>query len=178
MNRSFLGCAAAAGLGLLVAGGAAAQTQCGVILFFDSGQTGLSGAERSALAANIAANPGIYSATGYSDSTGSAAANVAVSQQRAANVAAVVSSVSGASVSGVIGAGGATRPGTTGPADPRNRRVEVIKDGCVGAGVPGGPAEMNAGLGVAATVGALGVLAVAMDDDSSSGSTSGTGGTP
>lgn len=176
MYKHFLGCATAAGLGLLTAGGAAAQTQCGVILFFASGQTALSGAEQTALAANIAANPGAYSLAGYTDSTGSAAANASVSQRRAESVASIVSAVSGSSVTSATGEGEATRPGTTGPADPRNRRVEVIKDGCVGPGVPQAPGDASAGLGVAATVGALGVLAVMTDDDSSSGSTSGTGG--
>lgn len=177
MYRHFLGCATAAGLGLLTAGSAAAQTQCGVILFFASGQTALSGAEQTALATNIAANPGVYTATGYSDSTGSAAANASVSQRRADSVAAIVNGVDGSSVAGATGAGEATRPGTTGPADPRNRRVEVIKEGCVGpAAVDGAGGQMNAGLGVAAGVGALGVLAVMVDDGSSGSSTSGTSG--
>ncbi|SMC62080.1 OmpA family protein [Primorskyibacter flagellatus] len=175
MYKHFLGCATAAGLGLLTAGGAAAQTQCGVILFFANGQTALSGAEQTALAANIAANPGAYSLAGYTDSTGSAAANASISQRRAENVASIVRAVSGSSVTSATGQGEATRPGTTGPADPRNRRVEVIKDGCVGPGAQA-PGDASAGLGVAATVGALGVLAVMTDDDSSSGSTSGTGG--
>jgi hypothetical protein len=86
-------------------------------------------------------------------------------------------------VTAVAGAGEATRPGTSGPADPANRRVEVVNNACPGGlfGVQQTAAADTpfSGAGVAAVAGvgalALGAVLINNDDDNNSGGS--TGGT-
>ncbi|ETX30031.1 OmpA family protein [Roseivivax isoporae] len=134
--------------------------QCGVYVFFNSGQRTL-GADASAILAEYArSNPGAQiSVTGYADAPGSATTNQAVSLERAQAVAAALG---GTNVVSVTGAGEAVRPGTSGPNDPANRRVEALKQGCTGPVT----AMDNTGLIAAAGIGALALgAALAGDDD-------------
>ncbi len=159
---------------------AAAQQQCGAIVFFPSGQNELGSSASSALQAFLQGNPGAsFTVTGYSDAAGSAASNLALSQRRAQSVAAAMSSTT---VTGVSGGGEAVRPRTSGPADPANRRVEVVNNACPN-GLYGGTATAQAGaapfggagLAVGAGVGALALGALLIDnDDDSGGSTGGS----
>lgn len=166
-----------------IAGSAAAQSSCGVIVLFDTGQSSVGPATASSLANFVAANPDAsLSVTGYTDAVGSATVNRALSQRRAQMVAATLNN-SSASVVSVTGAGEAARPDTTGPNDPRNRRVEVVDTSCegglfaaapvaTGAGAAGALAG-STGLAVAAGVGGLALLAAAAGDGDSSGDTPG-----
>ena len=61
-----------------------AQDSCGVVVFFESGQTSASPQAIAALQTFVNNNPGAtLTVTGYSDAPGSAAANLALSQRRA-----------------------------------------------------------------------------------------------
>lgn len=140
--------------------------ECGVYVFFNSGQATVGPRAAQVLNEYARSNPGAtLQITGYSDAGGAAAANQALSQQRAQSVA---SQLAGANIVSVAGAGEATRPGTSGPNDPSNRRVEALRQNCT----PDGMLADNAGVAAAA---GLGVLALAAglggggDDDDSSG---------
>ncbi|WP_246107239.1 OmpA family protein [Puniceibacterium confluentis] len=153
---------------------AAQNLQCGVVIFFPSGQNALGPSASAAVQAFASANPGAsFTVTGYTDAPGSAAANAALSQRRAQSVAAAMTATN---VSSVVGGGEATRPGTTGPNDPANRRVEVVNDACAGGlyqtttVTRTGPFD-GTGLAVAAGVGALALGVAFIDNDSSGGTT-------
>ncbi|SFD73043.1 OmpA family protein [Roseivivax sediminis] len=146
---------------------------CGVYVFFNSGQAEVDPAGRDVLIEYARTNPGArLTVTGYSDAAGNAAANQALSLRRAQSVA---SALSGTTILAVTGAGEAVRPGTSGPNDPSNRRVEALREDC--GGVPG-PATANAGVVAGVGIGAIAVgAALAGDDDdgvSSPGTTTGT----
>ena len=175
-RRISMAAVAALGLGVL-AGPAAAQEgaapTCGVTVFFNSGQTQIGRQARDVLIEYARDHPGAPMAiTGYSDASGSAAANQALSLQRARSVA---GALEGAAIVSVTGAGEAVRPGTTGPDDPANRRVEALRQDC---GTVPGPVDANAGLAAGAGVAALAIgAAIGDDDDDDSGSDTSTGGT-
>lgn len=153
---------------------AAAQDSCGVVVFFNNGQATLDAAAQAALTDFLSRNAGEpLTVTGYTDAVGSAASNQALSERRAASVA---GTLQGANIVQVAGGGEAARPGTSGPNDPANRRVEITNTSCVGATVvrtTGG----NPALGPGLVVGGLGILAVGVAaalDDGSSGTSTGT----
>ncbi|ETW10734.1 outer membrane protein OmpA [Roseivivax marinus] len=168
--------AALAVTGAAAAAAVPAQAQdtqtCGIYVFFNSGQSSVGASARDVLIEFARDYPGAQmTVTGYSDAAGSAAANQALSLQRAQSVAAALA---GTEILAVNGVGEAVRPGTTGPNDPSNRRVEALRADC--DEVPGVVTD-NAGLAAGAGVAALAIgAAVAGDDDDSDSGTS-TGGT-
>ncbi|SLN67135.1 putative outer membrane lipoprotein [Roseivivax jejudonensis] len=169
------GFAAVAVAAMLAAGSASAQegAECGVYVFFNSGQVALGQQSRDVLLEYARTYPGAELAvTGYTDAAGSAAANQALAQQRARNVAAALP---GTSITSVVGVGEAVRPGTSGATDPLNRRVEVIRADCTGAGAVPTPLTANAGLAAGVGVGVIGLGAALAGDDDDDDGDSGTG---
>ncbi|MHA6346828.1 OmpA family protein [Roseivivax sp. CAU 1761] len=163
------GVLAAAATAVTFASPAAAQTaQCGVYVFFNSGQAVLGQQAADVLREYARNNPGAeVRIAGYSDASGSTAANQALSLQRAQSVAAALA---GTQIIEVAGVGEAVRPGASGPLDPSNRRVEVVRQNCVG-----GIARMdNTGLAIGAGVGALALAALLAGDGDESGTTTTT----
>lgn len=150
---------------------AAAQESCGVVVFFANGKAVLTEQGRAVLQDYLNRNAGKpLTVTGYTDAVGSAASNQALSERRAANVAA---SLSGANIVLVAGGGEAVRPGTTGPNDPANRRVEITNEACNAPVI----VKTTPGIGPGLALGGVGLLAagIAALSDSSSGGTGGTG---
>ncbi|ETX15383.1 peptidoglycan-associated lipoprotein [Roseivivax halodurans JCM 10272] len=131
--RRHMRAAAIAALGFGVLGGAAAAQEsaapaCGVTIFFNAGQTVIGRQARDVLIEYARDYPGAPMViTGYSDAAGSAAANQAVSLQRARSVAAALE---GTAILTVSGAGAAVLPGTSGQNDPANRRVDAVRQDC------------------------------------------------
>lgn len=159
------------------AGSASAQESCGVVVFFANGQASANAEALAVLRDFVARNAGEpLTVVGYTDASGSAQANLALSQSRAQSVA---GALQGAQIVQVAGAGEAVRPGTSGPNDPANRRVEVTNQNCVGTTVVRTTtttgAEMGPGFAVAAGVGLLALAAAVSDGGSSGGSTGTTG---
>lgn len=152
---------------------AAAQEACGLVVFFESGQASVDAADAAALRGFVSANSGAaLSVTGYTDAAGSAASNAALSQTRAEAVAASLAAEGAVTIASVQGLGEAVRPGTTGPDDPANRRVEVVNADC--GNVVVGPLDGSAGLAALGGIGALAIFAAGDNDSSSSSSTPGT----
>ncbi|KMK68748.1 OmpA family protein [Puniceibacterium sp. IMCC21224] len=144
--------------------------ECGLIVFFNLNQFQLSAETQAQIAALGQKYPdATYNLVGYTDSLGSSEYNLALSQRRAQSVA---DALSGLTIASATGAGESTRPGTTGPADAANRRVEVVRDAC--ASLYSVPPLAGGGLAAAAAVGALG-LAAALGGDGSGGGTTTTG---
>ncbi|WP_238366762.1 OmpA family protein [Mesobacterium pallidum] len=114
----------------LSAAAAQAQNTCAVSIFFPNGGAGLGPQDIAVLDAYANSYaPGPVTIYGYADATGGAAANLALSQARANAVAARLMA-RGMAVSTAAGRGETTLPGTTGPTDPANRRVEVGTTNC------------------------------------------------
>lgn len=119
----------------LTLSGVAAQAQnaCAVSIFFPNGGAGLSAQDAAVIDAYANAYaPGPVTVTGYADATGGAAANLALSQARANAVAARLSA-QGVAIASATGRGETTLPGTAGPTDPANRRVELGTTNCTSA---------------------------------------------
>lgn len=147
--------------------------ECGLIVFFNLNQFQL-GAETQARIAALGQQfpDATYTLTGYTDSLGSSEYNLALSQRRAQSVA---SALTGLNIASAVGAGEAVRPGTSGPGDVANRRVEVVRDACGSLFVPAGAGLPGGGLAAAGALGALGLAAALGGDGSSGGTGTGTG---
>lgn len=182
MNKMLSGIAVACLSALIpIAGSAQSVDQdCGFIVLFNNNSSGLTSAARNEVQAFSARHPGAaINVSGFTDAVGSATSNQGLSERRASTVATQLRSMTGnaINITRVAGFGEAVRPGTTGPNDPRNRRVEVVREDCLAPALAG-----DGGLGMAAAIGGLALVAVLMDggsdSDSTTGSTGGsTGGT-
>lgn len=155
--------AAAAAVATLAAPAYAQNAECGVYVFFNSGQQGVGPRASAVLAEYARNNPGAQlRVTGYADAAGAAATNQALSLQRAQSVAAALA---GTNITAVTGAGEAVRPGTSGPNDPSNRRVEALRANCTPDSVLADNAALAAGAGIGALVLAAGLSGGGDDDD-------------
>ncbi len=106
----------------------AADPACAVYVFFADGQATVGRYARDVLVRFARDYPGTpLNVTGYSDAAGTPAQNAALSLSRARSVA---EALEGTEILSVTGAGAAVLPGTTGPLDPANRRVEARRAGC------------------------------------------------
>lgn len=151
-----------------------AQEQCGVFVLFSLNSAQPTPDAIAALQAFADANPtGALTVTGFTDSLGSPGANQALSERRASAVVDVLTGAGAATIVRASGGGEAARPGTSGPDDTTNRRVEVTNARCENPVVVAGP-DIGPGF-VAAGVGVLGLAAAAIAGSSSStGSGSGS----
>lgn len=169
MNKNYLvagaACIAAAAIAATSVQAQSVQQQdCQLSVFFPINVSTPNQAQANAIVQFVrGARTDIIAINGFASDIGSAARNQALSQARAANVAAVVTSTGARVAAQGFGESG---PGAA------NQRTDVVRDDCADAVVDLGP-----GIYIAPAVGLAGLLLLLGDDSTSSGSTTtGTGG--